>query len=207
MGTKTSHKVKVLTHYLKFTTNQAKIYQYFINSSFEYSDLPFFPCLPLNPVTKWWYLGKPSPKKSPSVWKKIKEEGGGLCLNPNFLRNLLLLFFVYRFLMQGGSHQNPNLLRNFFAWVWTFSREGVCDKIRNTLRNLYSLCFDVFPDILGRLTKIQTFWGTLVYQKKGLRFKINIEFWEQLKRILTQSYQFKSFKQWRHLFLWWPIFH
>ena len=38
-----------------------------------------------------------------------------------------------------------------------FLERGGDDQIPNILRNLYSLCLDVFQEILGRMTKIQTF--------------------------------------------------
>ena len=65
----------------------------------------------------------------------------GSCLNPNLLRNLLLFVFGNCWCRVGGSHPNLNFLRNFFAWVWTFSREG---QIPNIFRNLYSLCLNIF---------------------------------------------------------------
>jgi hypothetical protein len=46
------------------------------------------------------------------VWKFLMR-GGGSHLNPNFLRNFFIVAYVWTFSMGGGA--NPNLLRNFFV--------------------------------------------------------------------------------------------
>ena len=71
----------------------------------------------------------------------------GSCLNSNVSRNFFVLFRFGQFSERGGCF-NPNLLRNFSAWVWTFLRkrgEGAVPHFIN-FEELFCLSLEIFEE-------------------------------------------------------------
>ena len=74
------------------------------------------------------------------------------------------------FLEKGGP--NPNLLRDFSAWAWTFFKKGGgCWDflIPKMLKTFILLWFGQFSFKCERITKIQTLWVILIRLKFSLK--------------------------------------
>ena len=107
---------------------------------------------------------------------------------------------VWKFFMQGVPTKIQTFGGFFLLEFGLFSRErggGNGDRIENILRNLYSLCLDGFHEILGRMSKIQTFLRNFSLSK--IRFCKN--FLKEFQNYRGEGHLY--FFQTKRDFLWW----